>query len=249
MIFFAFVCLFAFAEEENRLRKVNLALTKALGELEKATETDQEAQVGFDVSCQHDDDCTSAHYICAHGRCSMPTVATDTDQETQVGYEVSCLHDDDCTSEYYICLNGRCSMPTRNPVRDQEAQVGYRVSCQRDDDCTSEFYICLDGTCSMPTVATDTSFDFAKIGDVYCSGDQKNRLKNLGRISVHRCAVACSQTEGCTAIQMSCGTDCYLLPACRSPVPSGCHSHSYSVGATNDATSEEQEVGATDRKF
>jgi len=211
MIFFAFVCLFAFAEEENRaLRKVNLALTKALGELEKATETDQ---------------------------------------ETQVGYEVSCQYDFDCTSEYYICLNGRCSMPTRTPVRDQEAQVGYEVSCQYDFDCTSEYYICLDGTCSMPTVATDTSFDFAKIGDSYCSGDQNNKLKNLGRISVHRCAVACSQTKGCTAIQMDCGTDCYLLPACTNPVQSRCHSHSYSVGATNDATSEEQEVGATDRKF
>lgn len=172
--------------------------------------TDQEAQVGYEVSCQHDSDCTSPYYVCAHGRCSMPTVATDTDQETQVGYEVSCQHDYDCTSKYYICLHGRCSMPTG---------------------------------------ATDTSFDFTKIGDSYCSGDQNNRLKNLGRISVHRCAEACSKTEGCNAIQMDCGTDCYLLPACTRPVGSGCGSHSYSVGATNDATSEEQEVGATDRKF
>jgi len=256
MIFFAFVCLFAFAladptalEDENRaLRKVNLALTKALGELEKATETDQEAQVGYEVSCQHDYDCTGKYYICAHGRCSMPTVATDTDQETQVGYEVSCQHDYDCTGKYYICLDGRCSMPTVATHTDQEAQVGYRVDCQHDDDCTKKYYVCLAGTCSMP-YATESSFDFAKIGDSYCSGDQNNKLKNLGRISVQRCAETCSQTEGCTAIQMDCGTDCFLLPACTRPKRSGCGSHSYSVGATNDATSEEQEVGATDRKF
>merc|ERR1712198_499060 len=63
--------------------------------------------------------------------------------------------------------------------------------------------------------------------DSDCSGDQNNRLKNLGRISVHRCAEACSKTEGCNAIQMDCGTDCYLLPACTRPVRSGCGSHSY----------------------
>eukprot|EP00493_Phyllostaurus_siculus_P010612 UN10758 len=76
-----------------------------------ATDTDQETQVGYEVSCQHDYDCTGKYYICLEGRCSMPTVATHTDREAQVGYRVDCQHDDDCTKKYYVCLAGTCSMP------------------------------------------------------------------------------------------------------------------------------------------
>jgi len=57
-------------------------------------------------------------------------------------------------------------------------------------------------------------------------------------IPVLQCAEACSKTDGCAAIQMDCGTNCWLLPACTSPTQSGCGSHSYKVWAKNAAKSE-----------
>jgi len=78
-----------------------------------------------------------------------------------------------------------------------------------------------------PTNVTCMEWTFESIGSVFCNRDQTNRLERLGAITVEQCMDACRQNVECEAIQMDCGTNCYLLPGCSDPRSTSCGTQAF----------------------